>query len=554
MAGFSASGDDGLTRRDVLAGAGAAAAALLAAGLGVRYIANRPDATPTPTPVGPAGPFALGVASGDPLPDSVILWTRLAEDGRGTLPQGLFYGGGPGTEVQWQVSRDEAFTQLVASGSQRAESSTGYSIHADVRGLQPGGEYFYRFRVFGDISPVGRTRTLPPPRADVSSLRFAFSSCQNYADGYYPSHRALAEEDLAFVAWLGDYIYETESEATSARLHSPTEAGSGLLRTLQDYRDRYAQYHSDLELQAAHAAHPWVVTWDDHEVRDNYAGAFPGPAGDYYEQVVERPEDVLLAETQFLELRARAYQAWWENIPTRAAAPTDGGELRIYRDFDVGTLMRVCVLDGRQYREHPAAEGRVAGLPQAGETNVDGSMTGQAQEEWLLERLASSPGRWNVIAQPVVMMPVHIGPVVNLDQWDGFGPQRERLLRALREFSNPVVLSGDVHTTWMNVLSYDAETDASVAATKVASELVAPSTSSEPPFGYVAAVTASNLVTNPGMRYFQGENRGYMRCEVTRDALRATPVFAESVASPDEPVGDGPTFVITAGDPEIRPA
>src|SRR5438876_427788 len=269
-------------------------------------------------------PFTLGVASSDPLPDGVVLWTRLAPD--------PLHGGGMSAapvDVAWEVARDEAMKDVARSGVTTASPDLAHSVHVEVSGLEADRPYWYRFRAGDAESPTGRTHTSPPAGSPPQRIRFAFASCQNYTQGYYTAHANLAREDLDAVVFLGDYIYEGTPRGILVRDY----AKSGWSFTLADYRDRYAQYKSDRDLQTAHAAFPWIMTWDDHEVENNYAGG------------IEKDDQHKAA---LLE-RAAAYQAYYEHQPLRGPRP-QGPDLRLYRSISYGDLVTFFVLDTRQYR------------------------------------------------------------------------------------------------------------------------------------------------------------------------------------------------------------
>lgn len=264
---------------------------------------------------GPVGsdPFTLGVTSGDPLPDSVVLWTRLA-------PKPLQADGGMldrQVPVNWKVATDDNMHNVVKDGAAHARPEHAHSVHVEPEGLDPNTEYYYQFRVGPYQSPVGRTKTAPTTDMNVDEFNFAFVSCQRYVDGYYTSHQHLAEEDLDVAFHLGDYIYEDGGQGSLGRGHEPPRE----CQNLADYRIRYAQYKTDPNLQAAHAAFPWIVTWDDHEVENNYADEDDGAP----------PEE-------FLERRAAAYQAYWEHQPLRRSRMPDGPNLPLYRRFTFGQL------------------------------------------------------------------------------------------------------------------------------------------------------------------------------------------------------------------------
>ncbi len=276
----------------------------------------------------PANLFTLGVASGEPTSDGVVLWTRLAPD--------PINGGGMPVRcvtVQWQLAADCHFRRVCARGTELAQPESGHSVHVEVCGLDPDREYFYRLRAGREVSPVGRTRTAPAPWSKCRRLRFAFASCQNYQDGFYTAHHHLTEEDVAFVAFLGDYIYESPANPAAVRQHEGTDEPYSLI----DYRNRHAQYRSDPNLQAAHAAFPWIVTLDDHEVDNNGAG--------------EMPQDPELQSPQaFRARRIAAFRAYYEHMPLRRASVPRGLDMQLYRRLRFGRLVSLHVLDTRQYR------------------------------------------------------------------------------------------------------------------------------------------------------------------------------------------------------------
>jgi alkaline phosphatase D len=365
--------------------AGLSRRGLLASALSLALTPVPASASTTRAPK--ADPFRLGVASGDPLPDSVVLWTRLAPEPYEPMG-GLPFAGFP---VQWQLAADEGFTQLVQDGTATAQPEYGHSVHIDVRGLRPGREYFYRFRSGEHLSPTGRTRTAPDPASSPARLRFAFASCQAYGDGYYTAYRHLAAEDIDVLFFLGDYIYETAINSVGGNRHDAKLALPDVFElatdTLDLYRMRYALHRTDPDLQAAHAAVPWVLTWDDHEVQDNYAGAasrFPVPTAD------------------FLVQRANAYRAYWENQPLRRPQRPSGAGARLYRRLRFGDLAEAHVLDTRQYRSDQACgDGLRAGCGER--DDPDRTILGAAQRDWLLNGLAAAGTRWNIVAQQVMM-------------------------------------------------------------------------------------------------------------------------------------------------------
>jgi alkaline phosphatase D len=473
--------------------------------------------------------FALGVASGDPRADSVILWTRLVADP--TVPDGAIGTADP-VPVAWEVATDEGFDDVVAGGAAVAEEALAHSVHVEVDGLDPDSWYWYRFTVDGRTSPAGRARTTPADDDDPEVLRFAFASCQNRQDGFWTAHDHLAEEDVDLVLFLGDYIYEGPPEPESVQ-PCVTAAPSDL----PSYRARWAEYKADPALRAAHARAPWVCTWDDHEVGNDYAGdvAYGMAAGDE------------AARERFLTLRAAAYQAFYEHQPVRLDPP-DGADLRIYRSVDWGTLARFCVLDGRQYRsdQECGATAVIAGagpLCAAAEAD-DRTMLGAEQEAWLGEALGSSEARWNVVAQQTVVANVPFAAgLVNLDQWDGYPAARERLVGQLAGVANPVVITGDIHLS-------AAGTIESAPGEPVAAELVGTSISSSFPLAEAIEALVSEL---PNVQYINAHQRGYVVCEVTADELRADFRFVSTTAERGGTVATGVSLVVADGDPVPRP-
>ena len=262
-------------------------------------------------------PFRLGVASGYPQSGGMVLWTRLVANLETAI-----------VPVRWEIADDEAMRKVVARGTAEAHPAWAHSVHVEVSGLEPDRWYWYRFYAGDAASPVARTRTAPVPGAPVSRLRFAFASCQHYEQGWFTAYRHMAADDLDLVVFLGDYIYESSWGREHVRKHNAPEP-----YTLDDYRARYALYKGDADLQAAHRAFPWIVTWDDHEVDNDYAN--------------DRPEDGMPA-AQFLLRRAAAYKAYYEHMPLPAAMRPDGPDMRIYTRLAWGSLANFYLLDDRR--------------------------------------------------------------------------------------------------------------------------------------------------------------------------------------------------------------
>ncbi|GIF03816.1 alkaline phosphatase D family protein [Actinoplanes siamensis] len=447
-------------------------------------------------------PFTLGVASGDPLPDGVLLWTRLAPrplEPSGGLPPVRY-------PVQWQVAEDSRFTRVVRDGTYTATPEYGHSVHVDVRGLRPDREYHYRFRCRGHVSPPGRTRTAPARTASPAALRFAIASCQAYGDGYYDAWRHLATEDLDVVLFLGDYIYEGAITSvggdrmdSSLRLPDTFELETD---TLDLYRMRYALYRTDPDLQAAHAAFPWVLTWDDHEVQDNYAdGASRSTA---------------VAARDFLVRRANAYRAYWENQPLRRPRQPAGPDMSLYRRFRFGDLAHAFVLDTRQHRSDQACGDNLrAGCDARDDPRR--TLLGAEQRDWLLGRMQRSPARWNVLAQQVMMAECRYGGAagrLDMDKWDGYAADRARILELAARMPGTVVVSGDIH------YNYAADLRPRADAPVVAVELVGTSISSGGDGSDSTPQLDLQLRYNPHLRLANAQ-RGYVRCELGRDSMRA---------------------------------
>jgi len=471
-------------------------------------------------------PFKLGVASGEPTPDGVVLWTRLA-------PQPLAGGGMPAknVEVSWQVASDETMTKVVARGTAIATPELAHSLHIEVAGLEPGRWYWYQFSASGETSAVGHTRTAPRPEEMPDRLRLAFASCQHYEQGYFTSYQHMAQEDLDLIIHLGDYIYEYGPKEKQVRHHIGPECD-----TLDEYRLRYAQYRSDEHLQAAHALCPWLVTWDDHEFDNNCAG-----------EVSEEPN---IDPAKFLARRARAYQAYYENMPLRRAQLPRGPHARMYRRSDFGRLAGFAVLDTRQYRtDQPNGDGNKP--PGTAVYDPQATLLGAEQEQWLYSTLRSSPSRWNVLAQQVMMGRVDRVPgelvAYSMDQWPGYEQNRQRLLKFFAEskIANPIVLTGDIHANWVNDLQVDSSDARSPV---VGTEFVGTSISSGGDGTETVKSTAGVLSENPFVKFFNAE-RGYVSCEVTPREWRSHYRTVPYVTRPGAPLVTRKSFVVADGRP-----
>ncbi|WP_030688284.1 alkaline phosphatase [Streptomyces globisporus] len=485
-------------------------------------------------------PFTLGVASGDPLPGSVLLWTRLAPrpfEPDGGLPAGR-------VPVRWELARDERFTRIVRRGLATAHPEFRHSVHVEVEHLDPGRVFFYRFRVGDWISPVGRTRTAPAPGARNTALKLAAVSCQAYHDGYFTAYGHLAREDVDLVFHLGDYLYEYAVNATGgARAYTDRTLPAVFDRetlTLEDYRLRYALYKSDPDLRAAHAAHPFVVTWDDHETENNYAGDIP-------ENGVP-PEEFLLR-------RAAAYRAYWEHQPLRRPQRPQGPDMRMYRRLRFGRLAQFDILDTRQYRSDQAyGDGWHAPGPES--EDPARTLTGAAQERWLLDGWRASTARWNVLPQQVVFAERRDRPTadytVSMDAWDGYTASRRRILAGAEAagVENLMVLTGDVHVG----IGLDIKADFRDPASRtVGTEIVATSIASgrnggDKPSNYDRIIQA-----NPHVKLYNGR-RGYVTVELGTDSARADFRTVPYVTTPGAPIATAGSLVTEAGNPGLTPA
>jgi alkaline phosphatase D len=470
-------------------------------------------------------PFAMGVASGDPLPDAVVIWTRLAPDpvaldGLGAMPADR-------VEVTWEVAADDRFASLVTSGVFTAEPDHAHSVHVDVTGLDPATDYHYRFRVGEFTSPVGRTRTLP----DGSPRRFglAVANCQWFEAGYYGAYRHMLDEDIDLVLHLGDYIYEfAGSPGGPGRTTFPDH----VLANLTDYRLRYASYRLDADLQAAHARFPFALTWDDHEVANNYAGDTL-PAGG--------------SPATVQDLKAAAYQAWWEHLPVRLDPP-DGSDLVVRHDITVGDLARIYLLDERQDADTPPCRDTAGGDfgDCAERTGVDRSLLGSEQEAWFAEASSAGGVTWNVIGNPGCLAGIDggdgsTGPAYYLDTWDGYPSAQTRFIGQLAGIDNPVVLTGDYH---QGMVLDVREQPFDQASPLVATEFMAPPISS-------VLFGADVSARTPQLRQ-QFDDHGYLAVEIEPERLTAHFRILANVGDPASTISTGATWHVTPGDPAAQ--
>ena len=478
-------------------------------------------------PVFDAYPFSLGVASGDPLPDGIVLWTRLA-------PKPLEGGGMPAAsvEVDWEIARDARFQAIAQKGTSLARPELGHSVHVEVGGLEPGREYWYRFRAGDEISQIGRTRTAPPAGAAVDRLRFAVCGCNHYETGYFTAFRRIADERFDFVFHTGDYIYEGRGDggrSDRVRQHNGQE-----IYTLVDYRNRYALYKTDRDLIAAHASAPWIMSWDDHEVDNNYAGDFDENG---------TPPEI------FVLRRAAAYQAYYETMPLRASAIPSGSHMRLYRRLQFGNLIDLSVLDTRQWRSDQACgDGSHSNCAEA--LDPARTMMGAEQEKWLFDNLASAKAKWTVIGQQVYSFAFDRAKAdpqgrFSMDKWDGYIAARQRLYNRLVETKapNPIVLSGDVHQHYGADLKLDFTNPRSAA---IGVEFTNTAISTTGDGSDVSSTWEATRGDNPHIRY-HSNRRGYIACTATPAQMRAEFKILDKVTVADLPVRVGGALVVEAG-------
>jgi alkaline phosphatase D len=473
-------------------------------------------------------PFALGVASGEPAPDGMVLWTRLC-------PKPDVLGGGMGSapvNVGWEIAEDDSFRRIVSQGLVTAAPEAAHSVHAEVHGLQPDRDYWYRFSAGGHVSPAGRTRTTPDPAAGVRKLKIAYGSCQKFETGFWAAHRHLAAEHPDLVVFLGDYIYEGAATDRGVRRH-PAAAATDLAT----YRLRYATYKADPALQAAHAAAPWMTIWDDHEVENDYGGDW---------------DPVKTPRAAFLARRAAAYQAFYEHMPLRRTAQPVGPQMQLYRTLAWGRLAQLQFVDTRQYRPHPTCAAVADGkrIPPDCPERLDArrSLLGKRQEAWLNDQLRNSGARWNLLAQQYLMGPARgERGLVSNDGWDGYPQARRRLLETWRDahVENPLVLGGDAHIFVAGDLALEP------GGPPIASEFLGGSISSP---GTDNASMARFVGANPNLKFGEGEHRGYGLVEIGRDRCEVTFRAVRDALVPDSPAYDLAKFVVEDGEAGLKHA
>jgi alkaline phosphatase D len=523
-----------MSRRQALGLGGAGAAAVLL-GTGA-WDAAAAFAQPAGT-----NPFTLGVASGDPSQDGVVLWTRLATDpfavdGKGGMPA-------TPVRVEYEVARDERFRSVVRRGSAVATPELGHSVHPEIRGLAPDHVYYYRFRAAGELSPVGRTRTMPPRCSNPRELNFAFASCQAWQDGYFTAFDHIAADDLDFVVHLGDYLYEygvgpnKRGVTTDPRFHTETF-------DLARYRLQYSLYKVEAPLQNAHATHPFITTFDDHEVENNWAG-------DISEFDREPDQDPVV----FRQRRADAFQAMYENLPLRRVQMPSGPDIHLHRRLSYGRLADLTMLDTRQFRDdQPCGDG--GGSNCADRLDPTRSILGAAQRQWLLDGFSRSQARWQILGNqaPMGQTDLDPGPAVNVayDPWDGYAAERDRVLAEAQDrgVRNLVVITGDRHQNyaWDLKRDFNDPTSATVGA-----EFVGTSVTSGADGFDMTPDGERLLAANPHMKFFN-QQRGYVRVNVNRERWQSDFRVMPFVTRPGAPVSTRASFVVEDRVPGVQGA
>jgi alkaline phosphatase D len=494
-----------------------------------------------------SNPFTLGVASGAPSVDGVVLWTRL-------LPQGLLARplGPDDINLRVEIAHDEQFQQIVQQGAATAVAALAHSVHVEVAGLAPNRWYFYRFHAGDFTSSAGRTRTLPAPDAKVDKLRLAYASCQRWEHGYYSAYRHMAQEQLDMVMFLGDYIYEYAGAANAVR-----NVTGGWVQTLDDYRARYALHKGDADLQAAHAACPWLLCWDDHEVHNDYTGETAGFTSN------NEPA----TSGTFVQRRASAYQAWYEHMPVRASVLTralaglkQGAEMRIVQNLRFGQLANLMLLDPRQYKDPIVCtrDGRLGSstidpATCAALNDPNRSLLGKAQETWLDEQLGVSNAGWQVLGQGTVLGPRDFksGPQKTLwnDGWDGYPAARGRLTDSLRRNvaskagQTAVVLGGDVHENWVGHVKadYNNHQSANVGVEFCGTGITSRNNNA------ARNVVDGWLAENPHFSFADNQAKGYGVCEFTPSKLTTTLRAVDDATRRDATVATLASFEVKAG-------
>ena len=480
-------------------------------------------------------PFKLGVASGDPVSEGIVLWTRLAPD-----PYDLIALPQQSIPVAWQVAEDEKMRKVVQSGTSFAHAEHAHSVHVEVHGLKPDREYFYCFIAGKEKSPVGRTRTLPLMGKRLQDFRFAFASCQDFTNGYFAAYHDMVRQDPQLIVHTGDYIYESIYKDGVRRIPVPVAI------TLDDYRLLHACYKLDPHLQEAHAAAPWLLIWDDHEVENDWGGN--------YSESISDPE-------KFLRRKTAAIKAYCEHLPLRLSIRRQPGGLRIYQRTVIGDLLELNLLDCRQYRDQPPCLDETGRAPLQIKSceealSDERSMVGREQEEWLSRGFGDSGAKWNTLVQPTYMAPFDYvkgeDSVYKTDGWDGYAASRQRILDMIvnKHIENPVSIGGEIHAFYAGVVNADAFDFYSPPAL---SEVLCTSISSGGGGDQRYTGTLDLFSENPFARFFENRVRGYALCNVNHRRWHTALRAIEDVQDPTSPGSTLKELVIEAGKVEVSP-
>ena len=481
-------------------------------------------------------PFQLGIAAGDPGPDGFVIWTRLA-------PRPLEIGHGMPSQpvpVKWEVATDRGFSNVAQKGEAIARPEMGHAVHVEVAGLEPGRDYFYRFIAGTERTATGRAKTAPAAGSAVAQARFGVLGCQAYEAGFYTAHRKAAEDNLDFVYCYGDYIYEGRGSRTytgsGGTIENPRQHFGGGSRPASRSRRRYAQYKMDTDLQASHAATAWYVTWDDHEIANNWVG----------------DNDDGVPPEVFMLRRQAAAQAFYEHMPLRRSAFPRGAEMQLYRQASWGDLLDLNFLDTRSYRSDQPCDDAWA-TTCAGVSARDAEVLGQAQEAWLYRNLDQSQAHWNVLAQQIMVMDLERKegpePGYNLDTWAGYSIPRRRLLQRLRDrrVRNPIVLTGDEHQNYAGELHLDGRNP---EGAPVAAEFVTTSISSSGNGQDQRADGRRYLADNPFLK-FNNAQRGYVVCDVTPERWQTEFKVLDRVSERGGTLTTRAKMVVASGDMRV---
>ena len=540
-----------MDRREFIgaAASGAAGLALLGTPAGVARAMRSGPAGKRPAPARGVR-FSQGVASGDPSPRRISLWTRLDEIERSAT-------------VELEVARDAEFRRVVERRRVIASKGRDFTVEARVSGLKPGEQYFYRFDSGQRSSEIGRFRTLPP-RGSRQPVRIGIFSCQDFVPGYYTAHAGLAQEDVDLVICLGDYIYERVFYEPAVREDKLGANRDGEVQTLAEYRQKYALYHSDPNLRAVRASFPLMAISDDHEVEDNYARDLPGEA-------------TLDRRVEFLERRKNGYRAYFEQMPFRPIKPQrrrrKSQRFRNYRRIRLGRSAELFLLDQRQYRDDQPCGDELPPVPPCPEeerNDPSRTLLGSEQKAWLKRGLQESKATWKLIASQVMMMAVDVpaGNPVNMDQWDGYGAERRELLEhvAANGIENVAVLTGDIHTFFAGRVTPSGRQVAGSPA-PVATEFVAGSMTSLGIPESVAGATGTPLppetvavlsdsegfrAQNPHYAYVDTDRRGYGVVEAADDALGVKFRSPQTTEKPESEVSTLASFRVSSGVPDVE--